>query len=567
MTHISAIEPSKGPLAIRRIDSKALASLVGDASELRNEVAVIDVREQKTYSDGMILLSANMPLQRLELNIATQLPRKDVPIVIIDREGEISAEAAQRLILMGYTNLAILNGGIDQWVRDELPLYSGFNVRSKVFAEQVEHEFSTPAISAAALFERRASGEDIIVLDSRPYDEYHHSTVPQALSVPGAELIRAARDIAPDPATTIVVSCGGRTRSIVGAQSLISAGLPNPVLSLRNGTGGLRLDGIELEYGATRAPLQVNPETLAWAQSAAKRLSDAVEVDEMSPDHFRQWLNDNSRTLYVFDLRPGNAYEAAHHPQSRNVSGGQLVQATDVHAPVWGARIVLIDDGLLIRARQTAYWLEQMGSFELAVIQQPNLPGALQQGKWQPTIVQAKSVAINIIDAVTLAGLLSNPDIATRPAVVDVSTSPTYRQAHIPGSYWLLRSQLSTYIESLPCANFVISCEDGRFSKIVVEYLAAENPQLFSRVCALQDGNTGWGSAGYELQMAVIKGPEDVQQYVDVWTPPQKTVGDMLGAVKKYLSWEVDLLDQLARDPHRDLIIRHLKVPAVLSRA
>ncbi|MBV6826522.1 rhodanese-like domain-containing protein [Pseudomonas sp. PD9R] len=556
------------PLAVSRIDSAALARLVEAAIALRSEVAIIDVREQKAYSEGLILLSANVPLPRLELNVATQFPRKDVPMVIIDRQGELTAQAAQRLQLLGYTDLAILDGGVEQWERDGLALYSGFNVRSKAFAELIEHEFSTPAISATELFTRRTNGEDIVVLDSRPYDEYHHSTVPDALSVPGAELIRVVLDVIPDPTTTIVVSCGGRTRSIVGAQSLISAGLPNPVFSLRNGTGGLRLDGIDLEYGATRAHPEASPATLAWAQLAARKLSDAVKADELSSAQFSQWLDDTSRTLYVFDLRPGDAFEAGHHPLARHVSGGQLVQAIDMHAPVWGARIILIDDGSLIRARQTAYWLAQLGGFELAIIQQPTLPGALQQGTWQPTIVQPKSAATHTIDASNLARLLTCVDAEARPLVLDLSASPAYRQAHIPGSQWLLRSQLVAHIESLhPGRAVVISAEDGSFARIAVEYLVAENPQWLPRVSALQDGNQGWENAGHALQAAVIEGPEDVKHYIDVWTPPQKTVGDMLDAVKKYLNWEVDLLEQLARDPHRALIIRDLKTPAQLPQA
>lgn len=566
MSFLAENLPSAPPAAVARIDSVELVRRVEVAAGLReetepcSEVAIIDVREQKAYSEGLILLSANIPMQRLELNVATQLPRRDVPLVIIDQHGELSLDAAQRLQLLGYTDLAILEGGIEQWVSDGLPLYSGFNVRSKAFAEQVEHEFSTPSLSATELFARRAAGEKIVVLDSRPYDEYLHSTVPGALSVPGAELIRVARDVVPDPATTIVVSCGGRTRSIVGAQSLISARLPNPVLSLRNGTGGLRLDGIELEYGATRAHSEATPASLNWAQSAVRQLSDAVEVQELHADALSQWLSDSSRTLYVFDLRAGDDYETGHHPKARNVSGGQLVQATDVHAPVWGARILLIDDESLIRARQTTYWLAQLGSFELGIIKQQDLPVERQAGPWQRLVVQARSAAIHSIDAVTLAGLASSADVTTRPLVLDLSASPAYRVAHIPGSHWLLRSQLLAYIGSLPPTRpVVVSAEDGRLARIAVEYLIAEHPHLRPRVSALNEGNQGWANAGYELKAAVIAGPEDVQHYNDVWTAPQKTVGDMLGAVKRYLTWEVDLLEQLGRDPHRALVIRGLK--------
>ena len=41
----------------------------------------------------------------------------------------------------------------------------------------------------------------------------------------------------------MVVNCAGRTRSIIGAQSLINAGVPNKVVALRNGTMGWSLAG------------------------------------------------------------------------------------------------------------------------------------------------------------------------------------------------------------------------------------------------------------------------------------------------------------------------------------
>src|SRR5207245_8921614 len=72
------------------------------------------------------------------------------------------------------------------------------------------------------------------------------------VSVPGAELVLRAREAAPDPATTIIVNCAGRTRSIIGTQSLINAGVANKVVALRNGTIGWTLAKQNLEHGADR---------------------------------------------------------------------------------------------------------------------------------------------------------------------------------------------------------------------------------------------------------------------------------------------------------------------------
>ncbi|WP_459655385.1 rhodanese-like domain-containing protein, partial [Achromobacter xylosoxidans] len=61
-----------------------------------------------------------------------------------------------------------------------------------------------------------------------------------------------AHGLAPDPKTTIVVNCAGRTRSIIGAQTLINLGVPNPVYALENGTQGWYLADFELDHGASR---------------------------------------------------------------------------------------------------------------------------------------------------------------------------------------------------------------------------------------------------------------------------------------------------------------------------
>ena len=53
----------------------------------------------------------------------------------------------------------------------------------------------------------------------------------------------------PSDDTLVVVNCGGRTRSIIGAQILIDAGLPNRVVSLKDGTQGWHLSGFQVARG------------------------------------------------------------------------------------------------------------------------------------------------------------------------------------------------------------------------------------------------------------------------------------------------------------------------------
>ena len=97
-----------------------------------------------------------------------------------------------------------------------------------------------------------SSGANISILDVRRFDEYATMNIPGSISVPGAELVLRAGRAAPDPETTIIVNCAGRTRSIIGTQSLINAGVANKVVALRNGTIGWTLARQNLEHGADR---------------------------------------------------------------------------------------------------------------------------------------------------------------------------------------------------------------------------------------------------------------------------------------------------------------------------
>src|ERR1700738_2983558 len=88
----------------------------------------------------------------------------------------------------------------------------------------------------------------------------------------GAELVHRFSDLVDSPETLVVVSCAGRTRGIIGAQSLINAAVPNRVVSLSGGTQGWRLAGLELESGATTRlrPISDN------ADASAQRRAEAV---------------------------------------------------------------------------------------------------------------------------------------------------------------------------------------------------------------------------------------------------------------------------------------------------
>src|SRR5262249_51647338 len=150
-----------------------------------------------------------------------------------------------------------------------------------------------------------------------------------ATNVPGAELVLRARELAPSPDTMVVVNCAGRTRSIIGAQSLINAGLPNQVVALRNGTMGWSLAGLACDSGKGRRAPPVSRGQLALAKSAARRVAQACGVESIDRARLDALRWDYERTLYIFDVRDPSEYETGHIAGAISAPGGQLVQATD----------------------------------------------------------------------------------------------------------------------------------------------------------------------------------------------------------------------------------------------
>src|SRR5262249_1058384 len=157
------------------------------------------------------------------------------------------AERAYALLARhGYGDLAILKGGTPAWSAAGFELFSGTFVPSKAFGEYVEHADDTPRIEPATLKAWQDEGRDLLIVDARPQDEYKMMSIPGAMDCPGAELVYRVPALLKSETTTVVVNCAGRTRSIIGAQSLRNAGIANPVVALKNGTMGWHLAGFEV---------------------------------------------------------------------------------------------------------------------------------------------------------------------------------------------------------------------------------------------------------------------------------------------------------------------------------
>ena len=324
---------------------------------LRDEIALLDLRHEAAYATGHPLFAANMAADRITLEAETRLPRKNVPIVVYDAGEGVVPQAADRLRAMGYTDVRQLDGGLQAWQMAGFELFRDVNSYAKAFGEMVESRRHTPSLSADEVAGLMASKANIAVLDVRRFDEYATMNIPGSISVPGAELVLRAGRAAPDPETTIIVNCAGRTRSIIGTQSLINAGVANKVLALRNGTIGWTLAGQDLEHGADR---RGEIGLFEGAKTNAREVAYRAGVRHIGIAEAMALEAQTNRTLYRFDVRASEDYAAGHLRGFRHYPGGQLVQEIDMAAPVRGARILLTDN-MGIRADMTGSWLAQMG--------------------------------------------------------------------------------------------------------------------------------------------------------------------------------------------------------------
>ena len=498
----------------------------------RREIAILDLRGEDPYAAAHPLFAASLPLGRLELEVLDRLPRKDVLVAIYDDgEGRVGP-AAERLAGLGYTDVRALWGGLAGWRAAGFELFRDVNSASKAFGELVEARRHTPYISAPDAKALIASEPNLVVLDARRFDEYRTMSIPRGVSVPGAELVLRAAEIAPDPSTTIVVNCAGRTRSIIGAQSLINAGVPNPVMALRNGTIGWSLAGQALDHGQTRRYPAPTPERAAEARARAREVSYRAGAGRLTPAEFAGLAEETGRTLYRFDVRPPEEYAAGHLPGFRSAPGGQLVQETDVFAPVRGARIVLADDQGA-RADMTASWLAQMG-WEVYVLD--GFEGPLETGDWRPT--RPAPPPHETIFALDLAAVL-----AWEGAVVlDLAASPAFARGHIPGAWFGVRERLDEVAAAVPAiGTLVLTSPDGAAAALAAPELA----QLTARpVRVLEGGTAAWTAAG----LPVETGLRAATRADDVYRRPYEGADNPVEAMQAYLDWEYGLVAQLARD-------------------
>jgi rhodanese-related sulfurtransferase len=522
------------------ISPQELKSWLRDGREL----ALFDAREHGLYGLGHLLFAVPLPYSRLEARLAALAPCRSVRLVLVDggeAEGP-AAKAAVRAEALGYEAVHVLAGGTAAWQAAGHQLFAGVNVPSKTFGELAEHHHQTPSITAAALKARQDHGDALVILDGRPVAEYRKMTIPGSHCCPNGELAYRAQAMIPDPAATVVVNCAGRTRSIIGAQTLRELGIPNPVFALENGTQGWQLAGFELEHGAQR--LYPSAPQGAAAESLRVKGHDLAAVHQVplvGTAEVNRWLGEAARTTYLLDVRTAEEFAAGHGPGAVHAPGGQLVQATDHWVGVRGARLVLLDH-VRIRAVMSARWLRALGH-DAAVLEGDS-------EAWRhlvpPRREQSAERGLPALAAIDAELLVAKRSQADAPLLVDCRHSDAYGAAHGEGAVWMIRPTAAAALKAArwrPGQGVVLIADD----ETVARSLALDLSELgVADLGLLVGGLASWRAAGGPV-VATPEIPVEAERIDHLSFVHDRHAGN-LEAARRYLEWEIGLVGQLDAD-------------------
>jgi rhodanese-related sulfurtransferase len=491
--------------------------------------ALLDVRETAEYNLSHIGGSCALPRRLLEYRARQLVPWRGAPIVACDDDGVRADLAAGTLESLGYRDVSVLSGGLNRWVTEGHPTEWGVNVPSKDFGEKVLLQQHVPEVEPDELASWLTSGRKLIMLDSRTPEEHARQCIPGSRSVPGAELGLRIWDLMPDPDTTVVVHCAGRTRSIIGAATLQRMGVPK-VYALKNGTMGWLLAGREVETGSRRLDLPPsNSHSLMLAQHKARAIAEPEGVRYVDVPKAQEIVERSaSETVYLMDVRTEEEYAAGHIAGFRWTPGGQAVQATDNYVAITHATLLFADDDN-VRASMTAQWFRQLGHPNVFVLdggvsawREAGLP--LEEG---PDIEAPHGLEL----AQSKVRSMQPEELAQKvgePATIFVGTSEEFAGGHVPGAQWVPRGWLEPRVGDVAPRGrpVVVTCPDGVSSTLA----AATLLEMGYEAAVLEGGMAAWNGAG----LAVERGLTGVTSIPNDVLPAQRSYAEM----HNYLRWE-----------------------------
>ena len=508
-----------------KITPETVRSWISD----KEEVAFIDVREIGQHTNGHPFFSISIPYSLFEFNIKILVPNKQTRVILIDNNNGISDLVYNIAHQMGYSNISIIEGGVEEWVSAGYKLFDGINVPSKSFGELIEKYFHTPSITAKELAQKQKNNENYIVIDGRPFLEYNKMSIPKSICCPNAELFYRVSSHIKDMNTEIIINCAGRTRSIIGAQTLINFGIKNKVKALENGTQGWFLSELSLEHNKNKY-LEVLPNDIETQQLQNKvlKLTNDLNIDLIDLKKAQELIIDKKKSTFIFDVTTSKTISTK--PGTiMNVPGGQLIQATDKYIGVWKATVILVDDGDLIRAGTTSFWLKKMG-YEVYILKEGLLKAQ--------TLKFIKEIDHKLIDLdfINLEDLVK----IKIQILYDIRSSKDFCKMRIKNSIWLNRAHL--YREKIKTDDPIIIITDNlEKASLIVKDLKQKDKGAIIKVYKWSQNEI----TSYPSLIDVTIETLSKQNNIDFNFHTHMRHDGNKEHAKQYLEWEINLVSKM----------------------
>jgi 3-mercaptopyruvate sulfurtransferase SseA len=180
-----------------------------------------------------------------------------------------------------------------------------------------------------------------------------------------------------------------------------------------------------------------------------------------------------------------------------------------------------------------------MGWSNVVVLNNDLSEGDLVKGDRQSNFFGLSEVNTDLVTPKQLERLLAAGDTA----VIDLATSRAYRESHIPGSWFAVRSRFAGNLAKIPkSSGVIITSNEGILAQLAAADAAA---YLDAPISVLDGGTSAWKAAGLPISVGFENLADETD---DVYWRPHEGVGDEESAMREYLDWETDLIDQVELD-------------------
>lgn len=88
----------------------------------QGDTSIVDISSAADFSKGHLSGSTHVALSRFSKNDPEIDKLKAKPVLVVCKNGVTAHQAATRLVKMGAEDVAVLKGGLTQWVADQYPL-------------------------------------------------------------------------------------------------------------------------------------------------------------------------------------------------------------------------------------------------------------------------------------------------------------------------------------------------------------------------------------------------------------------------------------------------------------